>query len=231
MATGSGTGTIAIDAVATLATIRNRVEATLQDSANAVWSTDDIDEAIRKALDRLNWVLPREVIGAITLAAAGREISLASLTGLLDVKRVWWDYDSTSPTHPPDFRRFQVWPNNILYIDDDDEPAAGDVVRVWYTKHHTILNLDSGTETTLDSNWQGVIVTGAAGYAAQSRAVELAEQATLDGSQSRLMDFANKMIAEFRTQVRAEANIESNRQARRVPTPMLDRFDLGDDGW
>lgn len=225
------TGTLATGSTATLATLRDRVEATLQDSTNATWSTDDIDEAIRKALERMNWVLPREVLGTITLAAAGREISLATLTGLLDVKRVWWDYDATDPTHPPEFRTFQVWPGSILYINDEEEPAAGDVVRVWYTKPHTIQNLDNATETTIDTSWQGVIVTGATGYAAQSRAVELSEQATLDGTQARLMDWATKMIAEFRTHVRAEANVESTRHGGPLQMPPLDRFDMQDDGW
>ena len=34
----------------TLAILRDRVEAALQDTENTIWSTDDIDESIRQAL-------------------------------------------------------------------------------------------------------------------------------------------------------------------------------------
>lgn len=226
------TGTLSSGATATLATLRDRVEAKLQDSGNLIWSTATLDEAIRTTLDRLNWTMPRQAIGTITLAAAGREISLASLTGLLEVKRIWWDYDASGPTHPPEFRRFEVWPGSILYIHDESEPAANDVVRVWYTLPHTIQNLDSASTTTMDATLQALMVTGGAGYAAQIRAIELAEQATLDpGVTNKLNDWARNQIAEFRTQLRNIANIESTRQAQMVPMQPMDRWDKRDDGW
>jgi hypothetical protein len=191
------TAAVSTASTATLASLRDRVEATLQDSGNATWSTADIDEAIRKALDRHNRTLPRQVIGTITLAAAGREISLASLTGLIEVKKVWWDYDSTDPGHPPTFRDFEVWPGNILYINDPTEPAATEVVRVWYTVPYTIESLDDATATTLETFWHGVLIINAAAYAAQSRAIELAESATIDGgAQQRLLNWAQRMFSE-----------------------------------
>jgi hypothetical protein len=226
------TGTLSSGAAATLATLRDRVEATLQDSGNLIWSTATLDEAIRRTLDRLNWIMPRQAIGLITLAAAGREISLASLTGLLEVKRVWWNYDSADPAHPPAFCRFEVWPGSILYIHDDSEPAAGDVIRVWYTLPHTIQNLDSASTTTMDATLQALMVTGGAGYAAQIRAIELTEQVTADpGVTNKLNDWARNQIAEFRTQLRNIANIESTRQAQMVRMQPLDRWDNRDDEW
>ena len=98
--------------------LRDRVESLLQDSGNTRWSTDDTDEAIRRALEVYSQYSPQHAIGTIALSAAGREIDISSLTGLVRVEKVWWDYDSTTPGYPPNWRQFEVWPRSILYIDD-----------------------------------------------------------------------------------------------------------------
>ena len=162
--------------------LRDRVESRLQDATNARWSTDDLDEAIRTALDEYSQRQPYSAIGTITLAAAGREISLSSLTGLIRVEKVWWDYDSSTPGYPPNWRHFEVWPGPILYIDDRVQPAKDDVVRIWYTKLHTINGLDSATATTVPAEDVSTIVTGAAYHAARARAIELAEELNVDGN-------------------------------------------------
>jgi len=172
--------------------LRDRVESRLQDSGNTRWSTDDLDEAIRTALDEYSQKQPHHAIGTIALAAAGREISLSSLTGLLRVEKVWWDYDSSTPGYPPNWRQFEVWPGSLLYIDDREQPASGEVVRVWYTKMHTIKGLDSATATTVPSEDVSTIVTGAAYHAARTRALELSEKLNVDGNVvRRLNDWAD----------------------------------------
>jgi hypothetical protein len=160
--------------------LRDRVESRLQDSGNTRWSTDDTDEAIRTALDEYSQQQPHHAIGTITLAADGREISLSSLTGLIRVEKVWWDYDSSTPGYPPNWRQFEVWPGAILYVDDRDEPSSGDVVRVWYTKMHTVKGLDSATATTVPAEDISTLVTGAAYHAARTRAIELSEELNVD---------------------------------------------------
>lgn len=188
---------VAVSAL-TLTTARDRLEVVLQDSGNAIWATGDLDEALRQALEQYSRFRPAHAIGTITLAAAGREISISSLTGLLRVEKVWWDYDSTAPGHPPQWRRFETWPGSIIYVNDQSQPASGDVVRVWYTKAHTLNGLDAAAATTLPLDDQAFLIAGAAAFAARFRAVELAEKATVDGAvQSRLLDWASVMMAEF----------------------------------
>ena len=96
-----------------LAGLRRRVRSRLQDLDAGNWSNEDIDEAIRTALEQYSKYAPHHTIGTISLSADGREISLSSLTGLVRVEKVWWDYDSSDPTHPPNFRQFEVWPGSI----------------------------------------------------------------------------------------------------------------------
>jgi len=182
-----------------LADLRDRVEATLQDGTNARWSTDDVDEAIRKAVEQYSRRDPNHKIGTVTVSTAGREQDISSLTDLLRVEKIWWDYDSSTPGYPPNWRQFEMWPGSVLYIDDADEPAVDDVIRVWYTSKHTIEDLDSATATTVPDEDIVYIVTGAAHFAAQSRAVELAETLTVDRDVvKRLKEYAEEQGKNFR---------------------------------
>ena len=148
-----------------LATLRDLVELDLDDSSNAVWATTDIDRAIARALYQYSQVNPQRAVGTITLIADGREISLSSLTGLMRVVRVWHPYIAADPEDPPQWRRWDLW-GSTLRIIDGDEPANGDVVRVFYFKPQTIDDLDSATATTVPAEDERVIVLGAGGYAA-----------------------------------------------------------------
>ena len=188
-----------------LATIRDRVEARLQDATNTRWSTDDLDEALRTALEQYSKYKPDHALGTVDLSAAGREIDISSLSDLLRVEKVWWDYDDSDPAYPPNYRQFEVWPGDILFIDDRTEPAAGETVRVWYTKMHTIEDLDSATATTVPVDDEGTIVTGACHFAAQTRAVELTEELTAhDDVIAELRKYADEQGRNFRYQAQMD---------------------------
>ncbi len=197
----------------TLSDIRDRVEARLQDASNERWSTDDLDEAIRTALEQYSKYQPQHALGTVNISTAGREIDISSLTGLLRVEKVWWDYDSTDPTYPPNYRQFEVWPGDILFIDDRSEPAAGDVVRVWYTKMHTIEDLDSAGSTTIPVDDEGTIVTGACHFAAQIRSAELAESLT---AHKDVVNNLRKYASEQGTNFRYQAQMELRAYVRRA---------------
>jgi len=183
----------------TLTTLRARVALQLQDVALTRWASGDLDEAITQAIQQYTRQDPATAIGTITLSAAGREISMSSLTGLIRVLRVWWDYDSAAPDHPPHWRQFQVWPGAILYIDDPSQPQTTDVVRIWYTKAHTLNLLASATATTIPSEDIQYIITGACHYALQARAAELAETLNVDDQTVKnLMALAEEMGKNFR---------------------------------
>ena len=215
---------------ATLATLRDRVEVILQDSTNATYATGDIDEAITQALHRYQQTRPRQAIGTIALAAAGREIDISSLTGYVEVLRVWWDYTAASPEHWPNWRSFQVWPGDLLYIRDEEEPANGDNVRVWYTLPHTLNGLASASATTFDAQDESTIATGAAGFAALFRAQEVAESVTADGGASRnLREWAVLMLDRFEAELAKIAAQQAANHSGLAPLASLDRWDVEGD--
>jgi hypothetical protein len=169
--------------MSSLAHIRDRVEQLLLDTANLIYPAALIDEALRLALDQYNLVNPLGAETVITLPAAGREIALDSLTGLLYVTEVWWPYDSTASaeTWPPNqVQGFRLWWDDarpVLFLDipDGPQPQLDDELRLWYAKRQTIADLDSAAITSLRADHESLIVLGAAGHAAMSRAADLVE--------------------------------------------------------
>jgi len=182
----------------TLTTMRDRVETVLQDSGNLIWATGDIDEAILHAFEQFSRKKPAHALTTITLAANGREVDISSITGLLRVEHVWWDYDSSAPGHPPTYRHFQTWPGSIIYINDPSEPQSGDKVRVWYTTEHTLSGVGGASATTLPIDDESFLIHGAAAFAARFRAIEQAELANVDSAvYDRLMAWAKVAMSEF----------------------------------
>jgi hypothetical protein len=157
-------------AAKSLTALRDVVEADLVDAANSVWSTAEIDRAIRKALFRYSEIRPQQAIGTLA-AAASREYSLTTLTGLLDVQRVWFPYDSSDPSYPPRWVEFELWDDKtILFLKVDECPAVGDdPLRVFYTKWHTLTGLDTAAVSTYFEEDEEVLVVGACAFAAIER--------------------------------------------------------------
>lgn len=147
----------------------------LADSGSSKWSDAELEEAIAISLSEFSAHCPREKIGTISITSPGREIDISALSDLLEVQRVWWDYDSTDPAYPPRFRDFEIWDDDTLFIRSPLEPDSGDTVRVFYVALHTIQNLNGATSTSVPDNHRDTILTGAAYYAAQWRAIKLSE--------------------------------------------------------
>ena len=169
----------------TLAQFEARVLALLFDSSAALYVTAVTTEAVRLALHEYAEAAPLAAEIVLTLPGTGHEIALSAVTGLLGVVDVWWPYDSaaTSETWPPN--RVEGWtlwwddaqPVLFLNADNQGQPQIDDELRLWYTKPHTIQNLDSAAVTTVPTEHESLLVLGAAGFACLARAVDLSETA------------------------------------------------------
>ena len=169
----------------TLAQFQARVLALLMDDAAAIFVTAVTTEAVRLALHEYSEAVPLASETVLTLPGTGHEIALSGVTGLLGVVDVWWPYDSvaTSETWPPNrVEGWSLWWDDalpVLYLNADNQgqPQIADELRLWYTKLHTIQNLDSAAATTVAVAHESLLVLGAAGFACLARAVDLAETA------------------------------------------------------
>jgi hypothetical protein len=211
--------------VTTLAAFRARLEAILAPIGNRDWTDDALDEALRQARDRYTELVPPRTIETVTLAADGREIDVSSLT-YTHIIRVWWDYDDTDPDHPPNWRDFEIWPGDILYISDPQEPETGDVVRLWLEQRAAIEDLDSATSTTVPDEHDTVLLTGAAAYAAASLALERTEQPNLsDWTVRRLNEWSLQRQLEFERRIHQLAIQRGISNSGLAPQPRLDAYD------
>jgi hypothetical protein len=192
-----------------LSTLRDRVEAFLADSSNAVWATGTLDEAARLALHEYSSHRPQRVYATLTLSAASREVALSTLTGLLTVQRVWFPYTAADPEVPPKWIKFEVWDNAgalTLYLDVAADPAAGEVARVFYTKPQALKDLDSASASTFPAEDDSLIVMGAAGYAAGSELIDQAGSIRIDTKEyDTLKEFGRRQLDAFRETLRRPA--------------------------
>lgn len=169
----------------TLAQYETQVSALLMDPTNAVFSTAVIDAAVRQALSGYGGANPLQTETVLVLPGDGREVALSSLAGLIQVTDVWYPYDSdaTSETWPPNIvGGYRLWWDDgspVLFLDvlDGAEPQEDEEIRIWYTKAHTIQNLDSGAVTTPLPAHEQMIVRGAVGLCCLGRAADLNETA------------------------------------------------------
>ncbi len=218
---------------ATLSTLRDRVERMLTDTGNNIWSADDIDEGIRQALHEYSKTRPLKTVSTLTLSADGREIDVSSLTGLLSVSEIWCNYTASDPEFPPNRRAFMQWPDlGMIYVIDDYEPSSGDVMRVFYTKLQTLNGLDSETSTSVPLEDETLVATGAAGFAATGRAIDLTERVTLDrltAQQVRAWGLAK--LQEFRAGLKTVARHMALESKSDVELPPLDRWERDGSGW
>lgn len=212
---------------ATLTTLRDRVERKLADNSNAIWSTDDIDEAIRAALQEYSLSRPQELITTLTLASTGREISVSGVTGLIKALEIWVPYTAASPEWPPNIRPFKFWQDSDkILVTGDYEPQANDVLRIFYTKMQTLNGLDSEITTTFPDTDESTLLTGASGYAATSRAVDLMEKVTLDRlTAASIRAWGLNQLQEFRIGLKKIERALALAASSRAEQPPLDRWD------
>lgn len=189
---------------ATLTTLRARVSVSLMDTGNLLFDAGTVDEAIRQALHEYSREYPKDTVGTVTVAAAGREVSISGLAGLLAFRKIWLDYDASNPSYPPRWAdHFELWPGSLLYI-GDEEVQVDDVLRVFYLAMHTLNGLDSETVTSIPIDHESLLVLGAACYACFSRSVELAETAGVSAvSTPNLAALGSRFLRYFRDQLSA----------------------------
>ncbi len=208
--------------MSTLSQLQTRLAERLADTANAIWSTDALAEAIRAALAEYNEVLPAEHETVLTLPGAGREVALEGLTGLLDVAAVWWPFDSLAASEqwPPNaVTGFTVWWDDarpVLHLNSREggQPQQDDELRLWYTAPQTIAGLDEADTTTLDSLGESRLLDGAAGYAAARQQIRRAGAVRIDPQEAEtLRAWGEARLNEYR------AWLQRQRQQRALRGP------------
>jgi hypothetical protein len=114
-----------------------------------------LDRHIGHALEDLGLAVPRELSGTLATTAGSRELSLTSLTGLIDVEAV----EYPAGEFPPSYVGYSYWAAT-LYLQTDDEPNGANA-KIWYVARHA---LDSNG-STVPAHLEDVLLMGTAAYA------------------------------------------------------------------
>ena len=203
-----------------LAAYRTAVRDQTRDGGASVWTDAQVDTALRAALEAYSRVTARTVTATLTLASGGREMSLASLPGLLTVRMVWLPYTVSDPEDPPNVRHFIPLSPTTIYITDDAEPAAGETARVFYLALHTVDGLDGATATSVPAWHEQGLALGAAAYLAEARARQVSEADNVTSATRRWAnDWARGRLQAWQGWLAEVAVTESGPVAWQLPLP------------
>jgi len=142
-----------------LSQMRTRVRQDLhdQDANNYRWTDAELDRHIDHAVREISLAVPVEAKSVLTTSADSREISLASLDGLIVVEAVEYPVGQ----YPLSYVLFSLWGNTLSLL-VDKLPAAGEEVNIYYGKLHTL----DGSTSTIPAHLEDLVATGAVAYAA-----------------------------------------------------------------
>jgi hypothetical protein len=139
------------------------------DEENYIWTDDEIEAAIGRAVMEYSLHAPIEQQDDITTTDGNTELDISGLSGLLQVASVEFPIDQ-SPKYMQHFERYA----GHLYMEDEGD---GSKARVRWLKIHTL-----GESTTIPAEHEEIIVLGATGYLAMSVSAYTVDKATIAGS-------------------------------------------------
>ncbi len=159
----------------------DEVELILRDSANTIWSTDQLKQPLRDALARYSQVSPQLLTAEETIAADKRLHTLTT-TDRMQIVDLWYPYTAATPEDPPERPSWHLLSDTVLYISGGGVPVTGLKLYLTYTKAHTLKDLDSATATTPSTAGKSLICQLAAALAVLSYGQHLANAVTASGS-------------------------------------------------
>lgn len=142
-----------------LSEMRARVRKDLRDEDSSAyrWSDAELERHIDHALRDASLAAPREAKATLTTTAGSRDLSVASLTGLVSIEAVEYPTGNYPATYVP----FRLWGDTVTLL-VDKTPSAGEQAVVYYGKLHTL----DATTSTLPPRLEDLVALGAAAYAA-----------------------------------------------------------------
>jgi len=183
-----------------LSDLRTQLRLDLHDTDAAAyrWTDTALARHIERALAEFSAACPLTATTNINATAGIRAYSLAAIAAVhqrpASIFAVEWPFVAADPTYPAPLVRYQVL-DDILYLLVADAPAAGDVIRLWYHKNHTL----SESVKTLAPEDEPVIQLGAAAYAAIERESYATERITVTGANTPddYMTWGDRALARF----------------------------------
>ena len=198
---------------ANIAAVRAEVRQDLHDEDAAAyrWTDAVLDRHITRAVAEYSLHRPREQKTTLVTVAGTRDISIASLTNLIEIVAVEW------PTleFPPRLVGVTTWQTTIT-LDVVAAPSSVQNVFVYWLRDHELLAASS----TIDAIHDDIIAAGAAAYAALDWTSFAINKINTGGDDvwGRYSALARERLAYFEAELRRLGRSNSVRQRRLYTT-------------
>ncbi len=202
-----------------LAAYRTAIAALLADATNAIFSTNDIDQALRWALAEYSLRRPliRTYQFSVDNTTAVHILPADFITR--HITRVeLYNADPDLITELPHyaFIRDEQW-----MIETRSAVEAGEVLQISYSAPHTIDNLDSESGTTVPDADETLLELGAAGHAALMRALDRIETINMNPD---VVKAYRETAADYLARFAGLLNITPNATVSLPDFPKADKF-------
>jgi hypothetical protein len=181
--------------MAVIADFRTKILLLLDDVALARYTSDQVDEALREALNKYNRFNPIEKTYIINGTGAYR-ITLPADFAALAITRIEWL--SSSPTVDDAIPFYAYKPDEQWEIELRSSYSTSDTLIIYYAATNFIDGFDSGAGTSIPAEDVDILALGAAGFAALTRAHSRAEAINLVPNETQnLLALGQKYLTEF----------------------------------
>jgi hypothetical protein len=146
----------------TLTTMRASVCRDLkgEDSANYRWSDNEIDRAIERAVLDYSLYCPLEQKSTIATVDLSADVSLSTLTDLVDVVTVEHPVDQL----PAQYRPFRTWAGTLSFLNGYTGDGGNCYIR-WLKKHSI-----GASTSSVPPHHEAIVALGATAFAISSQA-------------------------------------------------------------
>jgi len=143
-----------------------------EDAANYRWTDDELDRHIAHAVKDFSEAIPSQQKATKATTSDSREIDISSLSDRIMIEAVEYPVDK----FPKRYQRFGLWGDTLTLL--GDEVPDGSNAYIYYGKLHTL----DATTSTIPSEHEDLIATGACGYAAVEWAIYAINRVNVGGT-------------------------------------------------
>jgi hypothetical protein len=149
-----------------------RVDLHDEDSNNYRWVDATLERHIERAVAEFSAVRPLEQKDTLSTTAGSRELDVSGLAALVRIEAVEYPVDQ----EPRRFVQWSLWADTLEMLIGETPGDSEDVDVYW-----TALHLVDGEGSTVPAQHDGLVLTGAAGYAALEWAGYATNRANVSG--------------------------------------------------
>ena len=165
-----------------------------EDATNYRWTDDELDRHIAHAVKDFSEYLPHEQRATKATTSGSRELDISTVTDRIMVEAVEYPVDQ----FPKRYQPFALWGDTLTIL--GDEVPDGSNAYIYYGKLHTL----DATSSTIPTQHEDLIATGAGGYAAVEWAVYAINRVNVGGgiTPKEFLAWGNEKLRYFKQELR-----------------------------